>query len=119
MSTLSDVRKMEESIFALLEKARNDICEEIRNTPVPGVTKLNDFCFTVPLSVIGTGPWTAEYYSPTSQANLVDRVLASAQTATSSHEKIARMLEKKQVKLDGCTYPLNDVTLGILAKADT
>ena len=118
MTSLTEIRKIEASVFPLLEQLKHDICDEIRRTPVPGVTKLNDLCFTVPLSVVRDKALSPEYYSSDSQARLVDRALSSAKSATSFHQKIEGMLENKNIKFGGNTYPLNDVTLEILARAD-
>ena len=113
---LSTILEMEMSISKMLNEEKNKIVEEIRTSPIDGVTPINNLCFSISLSALQYGVLSPDYYSPVRQADYVDYALKNRTTATEFISTIKKLIEEKKVKKDGNYYHLNNQTIIILSR---
>lgn len=117
MKTIDDIIAMEASVTPLVQKAKEELVNQIRTTPIPGVTKIGENCCTVSMSAIQNRPWSAEYYIADSQATIIESVVRGIRSATALKTKLTEMLDRGYVITSGTRHMLNDTTLGIIRKA--
>lgn len=115
--TLKQIIEAEDSFLKMIDELKKRIVTEIEETPIEGVQKVNSIISIVSFSALSKGTiLTAEYYISSAQARYVDDALKSVSTATSFVKKLQEMVDKRNVKIKGTTYPLNEQTIEILRK---
>ena len=117
-------KEAEAKARTLASSLLDEIYTEVRDTPVDGVMPLPGpaNCFVVNLSTIMNSPnmvMAAEYYSATSQADLVHTALSAqlGKGLTAFFQKLEELAEEGYVTVQKTRYPLNGVTLQILRRA--
>lgn len=115
--TLKQIIETENSFSEMIDALKKKIVDEIEETPIEGVQKINSTISIVSFSALGKGTvLTPEYYISSAQARCVGDSLKSVSTATSFVKKLQEMVDKRNVRIKGTTYPLNDQTIEILKK---
>lgn len=113
-NTLKIIAAREEKVKELIDIYKKEIVDEIRKTSIPGVKEINAKCATISASnFIQMGIWAPEYFFRETQADLVEKTLISAKTASDCLAAIAKMVSSKK-SCDG--QRLNESTLEILQK---
>lgn len=118
---ISEALAHEEALGKLVERIRLQLFEDICNEQtLPGVKVIDASfpCSTVPLSTVkehGTilAPY---YYTPKTQARLVNEQLTGAKTVSELMSRCREMVETEKVKTGGNTYLLNPETVKVLKK---
>lgn len=115
--TLNEIIEAENSFSEMINELKKRIVAEIEETPIEGVQKINSTISIVSFSTLGKGTvLTPEYYISSAQARYVGDGLKSVSTAASFVKKLQEMVDKRNVKIKGTTYPLNEQTIEILRK---
>lgn len=115
--TLKQIIETENSFSEMIDALKKRIVAEIEETPIDGVQKINSTISIVSFSTLGKGTvLTPEYYISSAQARYVGDSLKSVSTATSFVKKLQEMVDKRNVRIKGTTYPLNNQTVEILRK---
>lgn len=115
--TLKQIIETENSFSKMIDELKKRIVVEIKETHIKGVQKINSTISIVSFSALGEGNiLTPEYYISSAQAHYVCDDIKSASTAASLVKKLQEMIDKKNVKIKGITYPLNSQTIEILRK---
>lgn len=115
--TLKQIIETENSFSKMIDELKKKIVTEIEETPIEGVKKITSTISIVNFSALGKGTiLTPEYYISGAQARYVDDAFKSVSTAASFVKKLQEMVDKRNVKIKGTTYPLNDQTIEILRK---
>lgn len=115
--TLSQIIETENSFLKMIDELKKKIVTEIEETPIEGVQKVTSTISIVNFSALGKGIiLTPEYYVSSAQARCVSDDLKNVSTAASFVKKLQEMVDKRNVKIKGTTYPLNDQTVEILKK---
>lgn len=116
INKLSDVLRIEESIQDLLNNVKARIVEDIKNTNLPHVKKINSFCVVVKFSQIERNIWSPEYYIQDKQAEYVNTAISSCSTAITLLKKLQTIIEDRKVKIGKNVHYLNDATISVLEK---
>lgn len=114
---LKKEQALQSKINALFEEVIEEIYNTILTTEMVGVQQqTSDFsCATVSFTALSTSSiLSAEYYIPKAQADLIKIVLNKSKSLTRLKNDIANIVEKKTVKINSYTYPINDTTIKIL-----
>ena len=102
-----------------MEKRKID-CEMnlIAESSIDGlkVLRISPIVAIVKFSQIQNSVWNAEYYIAEVQAKYIEQVLANTTTASAFIKKLSEIIEKKQVRINGNTYAINDTTISVLKK---
>lgn len=115
--TLQQVIEIENSTSKMIDELKKNIVTEIEETPIEGVQKINSIISIVSFSTLSKGTiLTPEYYISSAQARCVGDSLKSVSMAASFVKKLQEMVDKRNVKIKGTTYPLNEQTIDILRK---
>ena len=115
--TLKQIIETEKSFSKMIDELKKSIVTEIEETPIEGVQKINSIISIVSFSTLSKGTiLTPEYYISGVQARCVGDSLKSVSTAASFVKKLQEMVDKRNVKIKGITYPLNEQTIEILKK---
>ena len=119
--TLSEILQVEKTISEMIQQIKEQIAEEVKDTPVPGVTKISPSLFTVRLSTLKNHDvWTPEYYNNVSQAELVAKAFSGTKTTAAFITKAKDMILNQRVVVRDSgftvTYRLNDTTISIIRK---
>lgn len=113
--TLNEIIEAENSFSEMIDELKKKIVAEIEETPIEGVQKINSIISIVSFSALSKGTiLTAEYYISSAQARCVGDSLKNVSTATSFVKKLQEMVDKRNVRIKGTTYPLNNQTIEIL-----
>lgn len=115
--TLNEIIETENSFSKMINELKKRIVTEIEETSIEGVQKINSTISIVSFSALSKGTiLTPEYYISSAQARCVGDSLKSISTAASFVKKLQEMVDKRNVKIKGTTYPLNEQTIEILRK---
>lgn len=115
--TLKQIIESENSFSEMIDALKKRIVAEIEETPIEGVQKINSTISIVSFSALSKGTiLTPEYYISGAQARCIGDALKSVSTAAFFVKKLQEMVDKRNVKIKGTTYPLNDQTIEILKK---
>lgn len=115
--TLKQIIETENSFSEMIDKLKKRIVTEIEEAPIEGVQKVTSTISIVNFSALGKGTvLTPEYYVSSAQAHCVGDALKNVFTAASFVKKLQEMVDKKNVKIKGTIYPLNNQTVEILRK---
>lgn len=115
--TLNEIIETENSFSKMINELKKRIVTEIEETSIEGVQKINSTISIVSFSALSKGTiLTPEYYISSAQARCVGDNLKNVSTAASFIKKLQEMVDKRNVKIKGTTYPLNDQTIEILKK---
>lgn len=119
--TLSEILQVEKTISDMIQQIKEQIAEEVKETPVSGVNKIGQSVFTIRLSTLKNHDvWTPEYYNNVSQADIVAKAFSGTKTTSAFVTKAKDMiLNQHAVVRDSgftVTYRLNDTTVSIIRK---
>ena len=120
INEIQEALKQEKLLNELLQRIRKAISEELMMAEeMPGVkTVPAPFpCVVVRRSALSQSNGlilSAEYYSPISQARIVDKKLVSSTSVEDLIARVMEMIETKQVKIGTEQHPLNPQTIKIL-----
>lgn len=113
--TLKQIIEIENSFSEMIDALKKKIVAEIEETPIEGVQKINSTISIVSFSALGEGTiLTPDYYNSSAQARCVGDSLKNVSTAASFVKKLQEMVDKRNVRIKGTTYPLNNQTIEIL-----
>ena len=115
---LSILLETEKQFYAKVVAAKKELIQEIAETPIPGVKVLGNNCFQVKLSTIRDNRliMSPEYYSPTSQADLIRSAINPDDTATKLFEKINKIISEGYIVVSRTKHTLNPQTIQILKR---
>lgn len=120
MNSLNDVLNMERSVQTMLAELKSQLYAAVEQSPMGCVKTIpgNVKAATVSFSDIAKHSFnlSPSYYIAECQAELVERKLSAANSATDFVNYIQSMIETKQVKINGHTERLNDKTVEVLQK---
>lgn len=113
---LSRLVETEKRFYAEVVAAKRELLQTIAETPIPGVKILGNNCFEISLSTVKSNRFimSPEYYSPTSQANLIQSAINPDDTATKLFRKINKIITDEYVVVSKTKHTLNPQTLRIL-----
>ena len=114
MKTLKEIVALEKSVFEMLSELTSQIAKTTSETPMDGVKIISKNIASVSVSSLDAGILCPHYYIQSSQAEMVERKLREAKTATEFIEKIKAMITDKKVKVNGEQIRLNPKTIEIL-----
>lgn len=115
--TLNEIIETENSFSKMIDELKKRIVTEIEEAPIEGVQKVTSIISIVNFSALGKGTiLTPEYYISSAQARCIGDALKNVSTAASCVKKLQEMVDKRNVKIKGTTYPLNEQTIEILRK---
>lgn len=113
---LNEILKVEASVATMINDLKNQIVNEVAETPLANVTVLSKNTVSVKMSMLSHNVWSPEYYIPGVQAEYVKKALNNITTAHSFVKKIEEMIEKSGVKIGPNLHRFNDTTISILKK---
>lgn len=116
MKNLQDIIEQEKAVAIMIQQLKQDIINTVENTPIPGVKRISPIVAIVKFSQIQNSVWNAEYYIAEVQAKYIEQALANTTTASAFIKKLSEIIEKKQVRINGNTYAINDTTISVLKK---
>ena len=114
MKTLKEIVVLEKSVAEMLSELTGQIAKSTSETPMDGVKIVAKNIASVNVSSLDYGILCPSYYLQSAQADMVERKLREAKTATEFISKIQMMVDEKKVKVNGETMRLNPKTVGIL-----
>lgn len=118
-SKIQEAMKKEKEIEALVNSAKEELCEKVSNAgAIEGVKELSKSPHIALVSLktlMENGSnWSPSTYIPASQAQAVKDTIEPVKTANSFQKKVEDMLETGKVKVKGDTIVLNNNTKKIL-----
>lgn len=116
MNNLQDIIEQEKSVAAMIQQLKQDIINTVENMEIPGVKRISPIVAIVKFSQIKNSVWSPEYYIAEIQAKYIEQALSNITTASAFIKKLSEIIEKKQVKISGNTYAINDTTISVLKK---
>ena len=114
MKTLKEIIALEKSVSDMLHELTSQIAKTTSETSMDGVKIISKNIASVSVSSLDADILCPHYYIQSSQADMVERKLREAKTATEFISKIQTMIEEKKVKVNGETIRLNPKTIEIL-----
>lgn len=119
--TLSEIMKVEKTIFEMIQQIRQQLIADVKETQVPGVRKLSENTFVVKLSTLKQHDiWSPEYYNNVNQADIIADAFKNVKTTSDFIAKAKDIIESRCVKVHNSgfavTYRLNDTTIPIIQK---
>ena len=116
MKNLQDIIEQEKAVAEMIQQLKQDIVETVGDTSIPGVKRISPIVAIVKFSQIQNSVWNAEYYIAEAQAKYIEQALANTTTASTFIKKLSEIIEKKQVRINGNIYAINDTTISVLKK---
>ena len=116
MKNLQDIIEQEKSVAAMIQQLKKDIVDSVANTPIQGVKRIGRNIAIVKFSQIQNSVWNAEYYIAENQANYIEQALNGVTTASSFVKRLSEIIEKKQVRINGNNFYINNTTISVLEK---
>lgn len=114
MKSITEIMELEKSISDMLA----DLTQQIKNTTsesnMDGVKTVAKNAVTVNVSSLNAGILCPYYYMQSAQAEIVERQLKTAKTASEFVEKMRNMIDTKKVKYKNEVYYLNSKTIEAL-----
>lgn len=114
MKTIKEIVAMEKSIADMLSELTAQIAKTTSEASMDGVKQLATNMVSVNLSSLESWICCPSYYIQSTQAEMVERKLKEAKTATEFVNKIRTMIDEKKVKIHNEQIRLNPKTIEIL-----
>ena len=114
MKTLKEIVAIEKTVSDMLCELTSQIAKATSATPMDGVKIVAKNIASVNVSSLDHGILCPHYYIQSSQADMVERKLREAKTATEFISKIQMMIDEKKVKVNSETIRLNPKTIEVL-----
>lgn len=114
MKNLKEIIALEKSVSDMLDELTDQIAKKTSETPMNGVKVVAKNIAYVNVSSLDSNILCPHYYIQSSQAEMVERKLREAKTATEFIEKIQAMIEDRKVKVNGEVIRLNPKTIEVL-----
>ena len=114
MNDLRNTLELEKCVEKMVQNLKQKVANEIEHTPLKETKIISSNIVVIRLSNLQRNILTPENYIPAIQAKYVAQSLDGVVTAHAFIKKIEDMIEKRSVKIGSNTYPLNDITIGIL-----
>jgi aromatic ring-opening dioxygenase LigB subunit len=114
MKTLKEIVELEKSVSDMLSELTSQIAKTTSETPMNGVKIVATNIASVDVMSLDHGILCPSYYLQSAQADMVERKLREAKTATEFISKIQGMIEEKKVKVNGEQIRLNPKTVEVL-----
>ena len=114
---MDEFKNIQCEINRMIVVLKKEICEDITNNPMDGVTGIKETplrCAVVNLSTIHDKSWSPDYYIPKSQADAVEKALDKKDGPNAIARSIIQIVDAKQA---GKTR-LNEKTLGIIKASE-
>lgn len=114
MKTLKEIVALEQSVSDMLSELTSQIAKTTSETPMDGVKIVTKNIASVNISSLNCNILCPSYYLQSAQADMVERKLREAKTATEFISKIQNMIDDQKVKVSGEQIRLNPKTIDIL-----
>jgi aromatic ring-opening dioxygenase LigB subunit len=114
MKTLKEIVALEKSVSDMLSELTSQIAKTTSETPMDGVKIVAHNVASVNIMSLDHGILCPSYYLQSAQADMVERKLREAKTATEFISKIQNMIDEKKVKVNGGQIRLNPKTVEVL-----
>ena len=114
MKTLKEIIALEKSVSEMLSELTSQIAKTTSETSMDGVKIVAKNIASVNVISLDRGILCPSYYIQSSQADMVERKLREAKTATEFISKIRSMIDEQKVKVGVDTIRLNQKTIEIL-----
>lgn len=114
MKSITEILALEKSVSDMLGELTAQIAKTTSETPMDGVKIVASNIASVNVTSLDHGILCPSYYLQSAQADMVDRKLREAKTATEFISKIHNMIDEKKVKVNGEQIRLNPKTIEVL-----
>jgi hypothetical protein len=114
MKTLKEIVELEKSVSDMLSEITSQIAKTTSETPMNGVKIVATNIASINFMSLDHGILCPSYYLQSAQAEMVERKLREAKTATEFISKIQSMIDEKKVKINGEQIRLNPKTIEVL-----
>lgn len=114
IESINKIIELEKSIAEMLKDLTEKIKQSTQETNMPGVNQVSPNAATVKVSSLDRGILCPYYYLQSAQAEIVERNLRSAKTASEFVEKMKNMIETGKVKNGSETMRINPQTIDVL-----
>ena len=114
MKTLKEIIELEKSVSDMLSELTDRIAKTTSETPMDGVKIVAHNIASVNIMSLDHGILCPSYYIQSAQADMVERKLKEAKTATEFISKMQTMIDEKKVKVNGESIRLNPQTVEVL-----
>lgn len=114
MKNINEIIAMEKSIADMLSELTSQIAKTTSETPMDGVKIVATNIASVNVMSLDRGILCPSYYLQSAQADMVERKLREAKTATEFIGKIQNMIDEKKIKVNGEQIRLNTKTIEVL-----
>ena len=114
IESINKIIELEKSIAEMLKDLTEKIKQSTQEANVPGVNQVSSNAATVKVSSLDSGILCPYYYLQSAQADIVERNLRSAKTASEFVEKMKNMIETRKVKNGSETMRINPQTVDVL-----
>ena len=114
MKILKEIVALEKSVADMLSELTSQIVKVTSETPMNGVKIVTTNIASVNVMSLDHGILCPSYYLQSTQAEMVERKLREAKTATEFINKIHAMIDEKKVKVNGEQIRLNPKTIEVL-----
>lgn len=114
MKTLKEIVALEKSVSDMLSELTSQIAKTTSETSMDGVKIVAKNIASVNITSLDHGILCPSYYIQASQADMVERKLREAKTATEFIGKIQNMIDEQKVKVNGEQIRLNPKTIEVL-----
>ena len=114
MKSIQEILEVEKSISDMLSDLLQKISKATSDTAMDGVKTISSNTAAVKVSSLNSGILCPYYYLQSAQAEIVERNLRAAKTASEFVQKMKNMVETEKVKLSSETVRLNPTTIQVL-----
>ena len=114
MKSLKDIVAIEKSVSDMLSELTTQIAKTTIETPMDGVKIISNNTASVNVMSLDHSILCPSYYLQSAQANMVERKLREAKTATEFISKIQNMIDDRKARVNGENIRLNPKTIEIL-----
>lgn len=114
MKTLKEIAVLEKSVSDMLSELASQITKTTSETPMDGVNIVAKNIASVNVTSLDHEILCPSYYLQSAQAEMIERKLREAKTATEFINKIKTMIDEQKVKVSGETIRLNPKTVEVL-----
>ena len=114
VKSLKEIVAIEKSVAEMLSELTTQIAKTTSETPMDGVKIITSNIASVNVMSLEHGILCPSYYLQFAQAEMVERKLREAKTATEFISKIQSMIDERKVKVNGETIRLNPKAIEIL-----
>jgi hypothetical protein len=114
MKTLKEIIELEKSVADMLCELTAQISKTTNETPMTGVKIVATNIASVNVMSLNHEILCPSYYLQSAQAEMIERKLREAKTATEFINKIKTMIDEQKVKVSGEAICLNPRTIEVL-----